>query len=799
MSEFRDFHIKRAGLGIGMLSASVIAFQLALMQVFSITQWYHFAHMIISLALLGFGASGTFLFVFRKVLVRRFSLWFSLLLFLTAASMAVVIWLAHTPPIQFDTYLLFTDSRHLVRLTFTCLILLLPFFFAALAIGMSFMHYSGEIGKIYFANLFGSGIGGILALGLMWLTFPSRLPAMIAFLPFLAGCICLSRHRAVVVTAACSFVLLVTMNLIQPELVRSEYKSIQKALLLPEAKVVLKKNSPYGLVELVRAPTLRYAPGLSLSYQDKVPTRDIFFNNGDWLGAVIPKPAKDSVSVLKYSANSLPYIIQQAENVLILNPGAGENIALSQSFEVEQIDAVEPNRVIYSLLKEELADASDSLLFASGIEMYGMEPRTFLSTTTASYDLVQLPMIGSFFGTSGVDAFHTRYELTTEAFREMWEKLGPDGMISIGCWMDYPVRNPLRILVTLSSLLYYEGVREPYNHIAAVRSWSSLCFVVRKSAFTPEESRKIREFCETMYFDPLLLPGVKEFDREAYNQLNDPWFFEAVDEIMSPQAELFYEDYPFRIQPASDNRPYFSQFLRLKTVHRLAKLFGNQSVPYLELGYVVVLLTFGLLLIASLILILLPLWITGYRLPGKAWTLLYFIGIGLGYLFLEMVLIQQFTLFLGHPVYSASGVISILLVASGIGSYWSGRVKPSAKWLFTISISIAGIFLIYALGLAPILRIFMAFPAWTKVLIMAVLVGLPGFLMGFPFPLGLTRLSQTRPDEIPWAWAINGCASVIGTTLAIIISVEGGFVWVMIFAAMAYSMAAAMNVRSSFF
>jgi hypothetical protein len=671
--------IARTGLSIGLLSAAVVAFQLALMQLFSITQWYHFAHMIISVALLGFGTSGTVLALFRKQLMKHFSSLFPLLLLLSSISMATVTFFVHLDPLRFDTYLIFSDFTHIVRMIATCLLLMLPLFFAALAIGMSFIRYSGEVGKIYFANLLGSGIGGGLALVLMWLSAPSRLPALIAILPFIGGCIGYNRSIYVKSAVGVSLVILILMISVSPPLVRSQYKSIQKALLLPEAKIIDQKSSPYGLIELVRSPVLRYAPGLSLSYTKPVPSRDILYHNGDWLGAVIPAPPEDSLTILSYTAGALPYAVRKPGNVLILYPGAGEMIALAQSYKANNIEAVEPNRTVISLLKKQLAAQSDSLLFAPEVKIDHLEPRTFLKTTDTAYDLIQLPAIGSFFGTSGLEAFSIRNELTLEAFQEMWHKLSSDGMISITCWMDYPVRTPLKIIATLSSLMSSQGVKEPEKHLAAVRSWSALSFVVKRSEFSLDESQRILAFCDSLAFDPLFLPGIENFNREQYNQLNDPWLFKAVDELISPQAEAFAKNYPFRIEPATDNQPYFSQFIRIKSVSRLNELFGSYSVPYLELGYVVVLLAFLILFSVSVILILLPVIIIGYKMTEKVRTFFYFGSLGLGYMFLEMGLIQQFTLFLGQPVYSASAVISILLIASGLGSYLSARINPVSK------------------------------------------------------------------------------------------------------------------------
>lgn len=791
MIKAAQLNTNRVGLGIGLVSGALIAFQLALMQIFSITQWYHFAHLIISLALLGFGASGTLLAFFREWLVRHFETVYPALLLLTAAMMALAPLVIQTDLFRFDTYLLFSDRRHLVRLALTCLFLLLPFFFGALAIGLSFVRYGRDIGKLYFANLLGSGMGGLLALVLMWLISPAGLPAVLAILPLMGGFVGRAHRQSRLLFWLC-LILLVFMNVDDLRLVRSEYKSIEKTLLLPDAEVVSRAYSPYGLLEVVSTPALRYAPGLSLTYQEAIPPRLGVFNNGDGLGVFLPKPEQDSASILQYTTNALPYLIQQPEKTLILGSGTGEQLSLAVSYQTSGIDAVEPNRLLVTLMREEFADSTNHLLDDPAVDIHLLESRTFIQGSQTSYDLIQLPVIGSFFGSSGLNALEQRYDLTREAFGELWKRLSPDGLISVTCWMDYPVRNPLKILATLTDLLEVE-VEEKEKHLAAIRSWSTVTFVLKKSAFTQAEDSTIREFCGRMFFDPLLLPVQGEFEREHFNQLDDRWFFEAVDRLVTGSADSLYSDYAFRIRPASDDQPYFFQYLRPKSLNQLNQLFGEQTVPFLELGYVVVWLTLLLVVAASLAFILLPLVPSSFSLRRKFRTFLYFGGIGLGYLFVEMVFIQQFTPFLGHPIYAASGVISLMLLSSGVGSYFSGHIRLSSKNLVAVSLGIAVVTLIYAFNLTVVLRGFNSYSMLIKVGLMILIVGVPGVIMGLPFPLGLTDISRRQPSAVPWAWAVNGCASVVSASLAILISVEAGFFWVMVCAALAYCLAALAN------
>jgi len=812
---------KRIQLAVGLLSAAIIAFQVVLMQILSIVQWYHFAYMVISVALLGFGAAGTFLSIFRKWLLEKFELVLPLLMIFSGLTMSIVIWISQLSNIRFDSYLLFADFSQIWRLLITYLTFFIPFFLGALAIGLVFVKFVNHIGKLYFANLVGSGAGGIAALGLMWLFLPQELPAIISIIPVISGIIVVPKKWKSIIplsgTAAAISVIIITLIIINPPgLILSEFKSLSKTLNLPEAKITLERSSPYGLIQCVASPVLRYAPGLSLSYQDTVPVTKAVFNNGNWFGPVISWNRTDTTIIMDHTTNALPYSMDKRSSVLVLD--AGTEIPLSGTAHAlirgaKKITVVEPNSVVLSLLKNEFAGEIDSLLHHSYVSIYNIDARTYLLTDTSKYDLITLPIISAFGGTSGLNALQEQYILTKEAFREMWLKLTPNGVISITCWMDYPVRNPLKILATIAEVLQEQGIENPTGFIAAVRSWGTITIVVKRSPISAEETHRIRDFCRQMFFDPAILSDIKPAEQAQFNVLQDDQFFTYIDEIFSSERTNLYSEYDFNIRPATDDRPYFSQFLRWKSLPNLAKRFGNRALPFFEIGYLIVAFTFVQISIAAIVLIILPLFSIGWKGGNRGeqpftrtWVIFYFSGIGLGYMFVEIVFIQRFILYFGNPIYSAAAVISSMLICSGIGSYISSRVGSKNRplmLLLTLSIVIVLLFL-YAIILTPILQRTIALPFEVKLFLAFIFIAIPSFFMGIPFPIGIgflaapsTRGHSVRRNEkeVPWAWGINGCVSVISTALATIIAVEIGFVWVMVFASLAYCLPLIVNIN----
>ena len=775
-------------LPIAFLSAAIIAFQVALIQILSIVQWYHFAYMVISIALLGFGAAGSMLAIFQKRLVRQTEILLPFLMAGTAIAMALVTDISQMPFIRFDSYLLFAEYSHLGRLLLTYLLFFIPFFLGALAIGLVFVKYVGDIGKIYFANLLGSGAGGVVALVLIGFFFPNQLPAFIAILPVLAGLIIVpkTKRRVHIAISSVAIVIIFWKCISPPQLVLSQYKDLSKTLLLPDAKIRFEKTSPYGVVQMVSSPALRYAPGMSLTAQKAAQIKMAAFINGDWFGAITDWKRTDTTMILDYTTSALPYVMVKRNNVLVLQAGTGSDVAHAVSRGVENIVAVEANAVVTSTLQTQLKAETDSLFSHPHVSVHNIEPRTFLSMDTSHFDLVALPIVGTFGGSSGLFALHERFILTKEAFGEMWRKLNANGVISVTSWMDYPVRNPLKILATMVEVLKESGIQHPKQHIAAIRSWGTITFVMSRSPLQESEINNIRGFCEKMMFDPAILPQLDAEERARYNEFQDTLFFDHVDKLFTPEKEAFYADYDFNVKPATDNKPYFSQYIKWRNLNRLASFFGNRAVPFFEIGYLLVIITLIQISIASFVLILVPLFKVGWKSSSRWDIILYFSGIGLGYMFVEMVFIQKFILYFGNPVYSASAVITSLLIFSGLGSYHSDYFLRNRNWMLMIFSFIICTLFAYSFILTTALQQTIHVNLFLKFLIVLVFTAPLAFFMGIPFPAGLLHISKRSTDVASWAWGINGCISVISTDLAIIVAAEAGFTWVLFCAALAY-------------
>ena len=774
---------------VALLSIALIAYQVAVIQLLSYVQWYHFANMVISVALLGFGAAGTLLTVKRNWLLQHSNTLLPVLMIVCGLMMMGAVELSLSRFARYDSYLLFTDRPQWLKLLLNSLFFFIPFLLGALALGIVFIKYVEQIGSFYFSNLVGSGVGAVVAAVLSWYFFPSSLPLLMALIAVVAGLLLVKgkMHSPLMVLAA-FVVVFIFYRMNAPVTIKlSEYKSLSKTLNLPSSRIIVEKPGAYGLVQVVSADALRYAPGLSLAFDDEVPVTSAVFNNGDWYGPVDSWNTPDSFHLLDYTTMAVPYVLRKRNKVLVLNAGMGIHLSQALRNGASEIDAVEPHHGVHHLLLNELAVINDSLFYHAGVKLHNTESRSFLSTTNKKYDLIQLPITGAFGGGVGLYAMREEYHLTKEAFLNMWHLLEKDGVISITAWMDYPFRNSLKITSTLAETLNDAGIANPHSYIAAVRSWGTVSFFLKKTPLTSTDTSVLRKFCNEYFFDPLWLPGLGVEERTVYNTISDSSFFNYADELLTGNRQRLYNDYSFHLQPATDDKPYFSQFLRWKSLPQLAGIFGSQTVSFLELGWLIAAISFFQISVLAVLLILLPLFKRGQRWTNKSWTLFYFSGLGAGYMLLEIVLIQKFILFFGNPVYAAAFVICIMMLSSGAGSYYSTRLLPYRKMMQRILLLIFLILLFYTFFLSPLLNLVAGYSDFVRLFISLLVVALPAFLMGMPFPLGLRTLAGKEEKNLPWAWGVNGCVSVISAALAALLAVEAGFSIVILLAAILYA------------
>jgi hypothetical protein len=710
-----------------------------------------------------------------------------------------------------DLPLIFTDPlRNAWRFAVLCLLLLPPFFCCGLATGLILTAQARRAGRFYAASLAGAGLGGLLGLAFVSSIDPPRLSAATGTVAFVAAlCLLLpsSRWRTIRSPSSMSFVsnepfssrrfpffagaaacYLASVWIFPIELYPSQFKPLRRTLDLPNAKVIASRPSVHGWIQIVDAPALRPAPAVSFDFVGEIPAHPAVFLNGLGYGSLLSIESARAPEWLDFTTDAAAFATTSTpRNVLLLENGPGGWAALAASHGASRVTVTEPNRALVDLLtRGETPLAPEWRL--RPIHVVQASGRAFLNSTSETFDVIRFPAVGALGGTAGLGSTSEQFLLTREAFSDAWNRLTPDGMIAVTAWMDFPERNPLRLLATLVETAVNAGI-SPRAHLAAVRGWATVTFLLRRDPWTAQDTERLRRFCEEHSFDPLLLSDLRPEEREVYHTWQNPDFFRMVDQLVNGSREAIYRDYPFSLQPATDDRPYFSQFLRWTAQDRIAASFGSQSMPFFELGSITVALTFSILCILGVGGIVVPLARLGWRTPGKARLLLYFGGLGAGFMFVEIGLMLSAQAWLGSPVLAAAIVLTALLIASGSGSLWSEKFSPGAyeqkRTLIIIGLTIVIVAILLS-ALAPFAR------TWALTARLALLLGLVaplGVVMGMAFPLGVRRLEFAAPAQIPWAWAINGCISVITPAGAMLLAMTAGFTSLFVAAASAYALA----------
>ena len=786
---------------IFMISASVLAYEVALMRVFAITQWHHLAYMVISVALLGFGASGTLLSLFQKSFRKRAD--FFLMLFSLFFSVSLVACLSLSQRIPFNLFLLIHDWHQFLNLLLFYLIFLVPFLLGATCIGIAFMKFSQRIGTLYGANLLGSGVGALAVVGLLFVLEPTstiRAVAVVSLLAPVLLSITSRRAKFPAVVAVCVLAGIGTA-LVPVNLSISEYKTLSIIRGSVGTEILHTESSPLGRLDVVDSPAIKFnpAPGLSFRFEGEPPPVRGIVMDADAVTMMTDFGGNiETARYLDYTTQALPYQLLSRPKVAIIGAGGGSGVVLALLHDAETITAVELDPKLIHLVRERYADFSGGIYSLPQVKVVAADGRGFIESGKEKFDLIEIALTGSSGASAaGVYALTENYLYTVEGVATYVRHLTSNGILSITNWIQFPPRDNLKAFAMAIEGLERVGVRDPANHLVFIRSWKTGTILVKRTPFSQEEISAVREFCQERSFDVAYYRGITREETNRYNILSDPQspgtaeplYYNAGTALLSKDRRRVYRSYLFNMRPATDDKPFFFHFFRWKAFRPLLDMMGKQWMPW---GYVLLIATLVQAALASVVLILVPL--VFLRKQGgavrKTRRLVYFLCLGLAFMFLEMSSMQKFVLFLRHPIYSITVVISSFLIFSGVGSLCANRflrrVGGTRIRRLVPFLGITVISLIYLLSLGGIFSALLSLPTIARIVVSVVLLAPLGFFMGMPFPRGLQNVSDSCPSLVPWCWGINGCASVLSTVLATTLAMSFGFLFVTLVAIVLY-------------
>ena len=768
-------------LPVALLSAAALAHELLLMRLLAIVHWHHFAALVISLALLGFGLGGSLLCRWQQPLRQHFERSFCA----SAAAFALLapasFGLAQALP--FNALALLWDGRQLWWLLAMIGLLALPFACVGLAIGLSLIHFSAQAPRLYGADLSGAALGALLPLIALPLLSPGRLLLIIATLAAVAAAM-IAPHRTLrygLLLIAIATPLL-PATLLQPR--PGDYKPLTQALRTPGSRVLWAQGNALAASTLIDAGVVpwRSAPDLSWRRPVTLPAQRALFRDGEAPVALSAGFDASAQAWLTALPSALPYQLQTRAQVLLIQPAGNAPLLQAHHYGASHIDWVESDPLRRALIEKHLAEFSGWVRIAAVVHPLAADARAVLAKTDRAYDLIAITLA------EGGYSAGEQFLLTREALAQAWQRLAPTGVLVLQLPWRAPPLEALKGVATADAALTATGVATPAQHLALIKGLRTALLLISRPPFSSPVAQRLQQLATAQGWTPLLLAEQMPHAGE------DEGLHAGVRALRGPERDRFVADYPFDLTVASDDRPFFRHFFRYASALALLSAQGRGGLALLDWSHPLLWASAMAALLLSLLLIGLPLRGSPRAAHGAGmhWRYGgYFAAIGLGFMLLEIPLLQRLTLWLGQPLYAAATILALFLFGAGIGSYFAARQQRASRAPFVaIALLISVLLLIGSGGWVLALDL-----PRRSALIIAVLLPL-ALMLGQALPLGLKALARDAPTYLPWAWAVNACASVVGALLAQILAIEFGFNCAIAGALGLYLMAALLLPRS---
>lgn len=752
------------------MSLATLVLELALTRLFSATMFYHFAFLAISLALFGAGASGVFVYLLRPRLEgERPATLMALGCALFAGSTVVALLVILDHPLSPTN----PGWSTLLSLAWIYGASALPFFLSGCVITLAITTWARAIHRLYLFDLAGAAGGCLLLVPALGVLGAIDTVLLVAALAAFAGWLLSGRRSMLAATALAAA--LVAWNHASGTI------TLQEAKGLSEAPVIFSRWNSFSRVTVTRTAD---------------PDRLLLFIDAD-AATIIHKDASDLERhrAERDRIESLGYQLGGRGKVLIIGPGAGVDVIVARLHGARDVTAVEVNPLVARdvMSSEPFRSFSGRLYEQPGVRLEVDEGRSFLRRSNERYDLIVGTMVDTWAATAaGAFALTENNLYTVEAFQDYLGRLAPGGILSITRWHQSPPDQLLRLVSLGRVALAARGIADARDHFLIVRGPSegqpltTATVLLKPEPFTGEEVSRAEAFAGRLGLELLYSPRTRRANELAR-------LVEAAD------PEAFWSAFASDISPPTDNRPFFFQSARPGQV--LSKRWARGEWRRTNLGMLVL---FGLVAISLAVVvgfILGPLLLVRRRLAatrGRVPFLLYFAALGTGFIVIEVVLVQKCVLFLGHPAYALTVVLFAVLLWSALGSMVAGRFAEASlpRTLRLMLLGVAGLVVLQILALAPIFYTLVHLPTSWRILITVIALAPLGLALGMPMPTGIRLLAGRAPELIPWAWGVNGAASVLGSVGAVAFAMLWGFDLALLVAAFLYVAAGFLAARA---
>lgn len=783
-------------IALSLVAGSVLALQIAFTRIFSLMIWHHFTYLVIGVAMLGGGAAGAFLAVRQwgaETLSRRLG-WLAISFCLASLSNLVVIRFVAIDPLRAAQL-----AWSIVGLGIYFACLFATFFTGGLTIAAIFSRWSSHAHRLYFADMLGAGLATIGSLALIQLLGGPGAIALAALIAVVAAALLgldlPARLRWAFPTLAVGLLALLTFLVLRPiPLAVPESKELGWAMRAQGSLPEYTRWNPVGRVDvmpemMVTEPMIVGA--VSSAYpaegRPELPLRLVTIDGTSMTGMYRFDGSDADLQRFRFLDHAVISAVYQLglENpdTLKIGVGGGLDILLARLYSAGSITAIELNPSIVELLTGPYADYTGRLAEHPDTNLVVAEGRSYLSRTEQKYDIIQgigLDNLAALSG--GAYVLAESYIYTVESLEQSLNALTPNGVFSWTRDVNAPPREMLRLTGLAAEALRRMGVENPGEHIAIVanESGQNATLLVSRSPFREEQLATLRAWAAGNNFTMLQDPFVRlDNTFTQYLYAADPRAFEQA--------------YTFNIFPVTDDNPFFYNYFKWGNLHFSDAYEGRLN--RFPIGNLILLTLFTMALVTAILFIVVPLTRykrDGLRTPGAPPVLAYFSLLGAGYIFVQIVMIQRFTLFIGYPIHATTTTIAAMLAFSALGSLIGQRILHNTGRLRVALLVVAALIAVYIVALPPIFAALLRLPDLARILVSVLLLAPLATVMGMPFPTGLRQLGERAPELVPWAWGMNGVFSVFGSVMVILISMVSSFTVALACGALCYVGAAAV-------
>ncbi|HNT76656.1 MAG TPA: hypothetical protein PKH77_16715 [Anaerolineae bacterium] len=797
-------------LGVFFTSMGALALEVILTRIFSVTMWYHFAFLAISLSLMGSAVAGVVLYLIPSLSqpenARRWIGWLALAL-AAAVPLTFLIYLQ----IPFKPVLMNRDQwfsgGQLLWLAVIYLDLSLPFFLSGFTISLALSGWAAEAGRIYWADLTGAALGCLFSIvALEWLGGANALLGASVLLAlggvaFTNGWIPRRRAQWASVGVAVLLLALVGSNVLAPWLLIRVNKAGGV-----ESPPIYEKWNAHSRVTVYEPQNFPFFWAVTPKYWDKtVAQEDVRMAHALLLiDGVAGTPIQnfngdlEQVKFLRYDLTSFVYHMIEKPDTLVIGPGGGRDVLAALATDAPHVTAVEVNPAVVDAVRGPFAEFAGNLYTRPDVEVVVADARGYIDRSPKQYDVIQASLIDTWAaGGSGAFALSENSLYTQEAFQTYYEHLTERGYLTVSRWYlpDRPAET-LRLVSTGMAGWRAGGVSDPRQHIVVIANLTSgaqteglSTVLFKRTPFTAGEVAKVQAQAEELGYTVIYAPGTLPTE-------------EVGAFIAGDEHAAFIASYPLDISPATDNRPFFFNLILLgdlfdPTLSGSGVYRTSMEAILILFGVIGISVAFGALLIGALFWLSKP---RARRTPlvrPSGRLLGYFAALGAAFMLVEIPTIQKLTVYLGRPVYSLAVVLFSLLLFSGMGSLWSGSwaEKDVPRRIRQVFVVLFVLLILHPFLSIAVLKVTLGLALGLRLLVAVLLLSILGFLMGIPFPTGVRWAGTHRPGVVPWLWGVNGVMSVLGSALATALSIHVGFQSALLIAAGVYGLAGWLLTR----